>query len=192
MDVSPNNARESLSLIEETATRTRRAISAGYAGNLLILWGLIWIAGFTAVHVLHERGGLAFAILDGLGIIGTILICRKWPIRDAVRSPGTRQVARGILIFWFMLLAYAILWVILLRPASGIQLGAFLATAVMLGYVVTGLWSSSRFLVALGLIVTGLTLFGYYVIPGYFNLWMAPTGGGALMGTGLYIRIRWR
>jgi hypothetical protein len=192
MDVSPNDARESLSLIDETATRTRKAISASYAGNLLILWGLIWVAGFTAVHFLHGRGGLAFAILDGVGVAGTLLIGRKWPIRDAVRGPGARQTARGILIFWFVLVAYAGLWIALLRPATGVLLGTFLATTMMLGYVVTGLWSSSRFLVWLGLIVTALTLFGYYIIPGYFNLWMAPMGGGALMGTGLYVRLRWR
>lgn len=95
MNVSPNDARESLSLIEETTTRTSRAISASYAGNLLILWGLIWMAGFTAVHFLHEQGGLAFMILDGLGMIGTILICRKWPIRTPCEVPAHAKPPGG-------------------------------------------------------------------------------------------------
>lgn len=29
-------------------------------------------------------------------------------------------------------------------------------------------------------------------IFGYYNLWMAVAGGGALLGSGIYIRIAWR
>jgi hypothetical protein len=101
---------DSLNLIHDTATRARRAVVAGYAGNLLILWGLVWIAGFTAGHFSPHQGGRIFVVLDGLGIVGTVLLCRKWPARASV---------------------------------------------------------------------TGLTLFGYYALPGHFNLWMASTAAAA-------------
>jgi hypothetical protein len=192
MTVSQQDAAESLDLIHQTAAKTRRAVSASYAGNLLILWGLIWLAGFTAMYVSPHRGWIVFAGLDGLGISSTLLLCRKWPVRTLAGGGSVSSAARRMLVFGLVLLAYAGLWVLLLRPIGGILLGTFLATVVMMGYVVIGLWSGSTFMIVLGLVVTGLTILGYYALPGCFNLWMAVTGGGALLGTGLYIRIRWR
>jgi hypothetical protein len=191
MSVTHDEARQSLDLIEETVAKTNKRIAASYAGNLLIWWGLIWIAGFTALYLLGPQGGYVFGVLDGLGVVGTILLCRKWPIRGSLRGPGSLQLVRRMMVFWLILVAYAILWVFLLSPMTGMQLGAFLVTAVMLGYAVIGLWTGSLFMLWLGLIVTGLTVFGFYILPGHFNLWMAPVGGGALLGTGLYIRLRW-
>lgn len=192
MSISQQDAAASLNLVHDATAKTRRAIAAGYAGNLLILWGIVWIAGFAAVHFSPHHGGRIFAVLDGLGIVGTVLICRKWPIRSSMTGQAISRIGRRMLLFWLVLFVYAGLWALLLKPASGMLLGTFLATVAMLGYVVIGLWSGSSFMIALGLAVTGLTLFGYFLIPAYFNLWMAPTGGGALLGTGLYIRTRWR
>jgi len=193
MEVSQQEARESLSLIQDTATRTKRVVAAGYAGTLLILWGLIWMAGFTALQLAPHQGGLVFAVLDGLGVLGTVLVAwRAWPTHGSLRGDGVSRFARSIFLFWLILFAYAGIWLLMLRPMAGMQVGTLLVTTAMLGYVVTGLWTGSTFLVWLGLAVTALTLFGFYAIPSYFNLWMAPTGGGALLGTGLYVRIRWR
>jgi hypothetical protein len=97
-----------------------------------------------------------------------------------------------MLIFWVLLFAYAIVWLFLVGAVDGMQLCVYLCTAAMFGYVVIGLWSGSFFMVWLGLAVTGLTFLGYYGLPDYFYLWMSPMGGGPLLGTGLYIRIRWR
>ncbi len=192
MDISQQNALDSLGLIRDTTRRTRRVLAADYAGNLLILWGLIWIAGFAAVEAFPHRGGHIFGILDGLGVLGTMILCRRWPSARSVRGSGSLQIARRILVFWLILFTYAAVWMLLLRPGNGMQVGAFLVTVGMLGYVVVGLWTGSLFMLWLGLAVTALTLLGFYVIPGWFNLWMALTGGGALLGAGSYIRLRWR
>ncbi len=167
-------------------------LPADYAGNLPILWGLISMAGLSAVEVFGHRGGYIFGLLDGVGVLGTLLICRRWPLGHSVQGSGLLQVARRILVFWLILFAYAVVWMLLLRPATGMQVGAFLVTVAMLGRVVISLWTGSFFMLWLGLAVTVLTLFGFYLIPGCFNLWMALTAGGALLGAGLYVRIRWR
>lgn len=192
MAISPQDAADSLSLIRETAGRTRRAISAGYAANLLILWGAVWVAGFAAVHSWGHWGGWVFAALDGLGIVGSAFLCRHWPSRISVTGRSVTRTGRRMIAFWLALFVYAGLWILLFRPAGGMLLGTFLVTVVMLGYVAVGLWSGSSFMVVLGLAVTGLAFLGYYVFPEYLNLWMAGLGGGTLLGTGLYIRIRWR
>jgi hypothetical protein len=193
VEVSQQEARESLSLIQDTAARTRKTVAAGYASNLLVLWGFIWMAGFTGLHCAPRQGGILFAVLDGIGLVGTLFVVwRTWPTHSSLRGAGASRLARSIFLFWLILFVYAGFWLLMLRPAAGMQVGALLVTAAMLGYVVTGLWTGSTFLVWLGLAVTALTLFGFFVIPGYFNLWMAPTGGAAVLGTGLYVRIRWR
>ena len=192
MDVSKQDARQSLELIEGTTVRTRKAIASRYASSLLILWGLIWALGFMLVHFWPRRGGQVFWWLDAVGIAATILIGVRLPSRTSVRSAATSKVLWRMFGFWFLLFAYGIAWTLLLRPVSGTQVCAFFCTIVMLGYVVIGLWSGSFFMFWLGLAVTALTFLGYYALPDYFFLWMSPTGGGALLGTGLYIRIRWR
>jgi hypothetical protein len=44
-----------------------------------------------------------------------------------------------------------------------------------------------------GLAVTGLIVAGLYLIPlPHYWLYLAVTGGGTLIGTGLFVRRRWR
>lgn len=192
MNVSQENARESLELVEDTTTRLRRAIAASYASGLLILWGLIWVIGFASVHFLPRRAGHIFTALDLVGLVGTVLLIMRWPRTGSVRGAGTTVVLRRMCVFWALLFAYALAWIVLTSPLDGLQLCVFLCTVGMFGYTVIGLWSGGFFMLWLGLAVTALTLIGYYVLPDYFYLWMSPMGGGALLGTGLYIRIRWR
>jgi hypothetical protein len=192
MNVTQEDARESLELVEDTTTRLRRAIAASYAGGLLILWGLIWVIGFASVHFLPRRAGHIFTALDLVGLVGTVLLVVRWPQTASVRGTATTVVLRRMCVFWALLFAYALAWIVLTSPLGGLQLCVFLCTVGMFGYTVIGLWSGSLFMLWLGLAVTALTFIGYYALPDHFYLWMSPTGGGALLGTGLYIRIRWR
>jgi hypothetical protein len=187
MDVSSQDAQVSLKLIEDTQARWRKAIGASYASGLLMLWGAIWIVGYISLHFSLQVGGYVFMALDLLGIGGTLLIARRWPIK----GPETKTVFLSLMGLWAFLSLYAVIWIALFRPASGKELGAFLCTLCMFGYVVIGLWFKSTFMIGLALAVTALVLAGYYLLFGHFYLWAALTGGGTVVGTGLYIR-RWR
>ncbi|MHC4618242.1 MAG: hypothetical protein ACYTEQ_10870, partial [Planctomycetota bacterium] len=63
----------------------------------------------------------------------------------------------------------------------------------MFAYVVTGFWVD-RVLLWLGVVVTLVILFCFYLFLSHPAFWlsMALLGGGTLAGTGLYIRLRWR
>jgi len=39
--------------------------------------------------------------------------------------------------------------------------------------------------------ITALALVGYFLLPGFFYLWMAILGGGGMIPLALYIRARW-
>lgn len=187
MDISSQEARASLGLIEDAQAKWRKAIGSSYASGLLILWGTIWIVGYVSLHFSHEMGGRIFTVLDVVGIAGTVVIARRWP----VRSPETTAMFLSVAGLWLFLALYTAIWIVLLRPVSGKQIGALLCTGCMFGYCVLGLWFKSTFLIGLGLTVTALALVGFYLLTGSFYLWVGLTGGGALLGTGLYIR-RWR
>jgi hypothetical protein len=184
------NAQESLDAIEEVMAQTRKAIASTYANPLLILWGALWVASFTAAQFYLVYAHYIFWGMGAIGGVGTFIICRishtQPYVRTSIRS-GWR-----LLWFWVLLIVYAFIWLSILAPFNGMQLNAVFSTAAMFGYIVIGLWFGSYFMVWLGLAVTAMTLVGFYFIPHYYCLWMAITGGGAILCTGLYIRLRWR
>ena len=195
MNISHEDARRSLTMIEDTSIQTGRSIAAAYASPLLMLWGLVWIVAFIGTHFFLRLASHVWAVLDGVGIIGTILICR-WRFRAGIPTKSSDSKRAGWSIFWFwtFLFAYAAVWLFLFAPVSGRQSNAFICTAVMFAYVIMGLWwKQCRFLLWLGLAVTVCTLIGFYLIPpAFYCLWMAAAAGVPMLGTGLYLWLCWR
>lgn len=194
MDVSQEDAQDSLYQIQEAATRTRKTIAASYDSGLLIMWGLICIAAFLGTHFFNNWAGYIWWGLSGAGAVLTFLVA--WhQLRQAnpTKVPVSERIGWRIFWFWALLLVYIFIWLSVLAPVKNLQMNAFIITVIMFAYVVSGLWFKSYYMLWLGLAVTCTTLVGFYLIPlSYYCLWMAATAGGALFGTGLYIRLRWR
>lgn len=205
MNITQQDARNSLAQIEDTLTRTRNAIGQGASGGILIAWGVIWALGFSADQFAPNAAQPLWA---GLVVVGSLA---SWICGARSRPRLKSSVGARISLFWLVLFAYAALWFLLLHSESrpgrpGLhfealngndaaamrqQLGAFFATVPMFAYVVGGLWLG-RFFIWLGVGVTLLTVAGYFFMPDWFDLWMAVTGGGSLIVAGLYIRRVWR
>ena len=192
MNVSEEDARASLSAIRDASVQTRRAVSSAYANPLLILWGVLWIIAFTATHFYIAYDFHIFTVMAVVGSVGTAIVCRIFHSRAPFRDDPSEHLGWRIAAFWILLFFYIIIWLFLLTPFSGMQCNAFISTAAMFAYVVMGLWFKSIFMITLGLATTGVTLVGFYLLTPYYCLWMAIMGGGALLCTGLYIRVRWR
>jgi hypothetical protein len=194
MNISDEEARNSLDQIQTVSTRTRKTITASYDSDLLIMWGLIWIAGFLGTHFFLAWVWPIWIGLCGIGTAVTLLVgWWQFHMGSPVKTPDAEKIGWRIFWFWTLLFAYMFIWLSILKPRHGIQLNAFMCTAIMFAYVVTGLWSKSFYMLWLGLAVTGFTLIGFYLIPpSWYCLWMAPTAGGALFATGLYMRLYWR
>jgi hypothetical protein len=194
MDISDEDARNSLDQIQAVVNRTRKTIAASYNSKLLIMWGLIWVAGFLGTHFSLAWAWHTWMVLSGIGSIATLLVSRRQSrLANPIKIPATEKLGWRIFWFWSLLFVYMFIWLSILRPRHGIQLNAFICTAVMFAYIVTGLWFKSYHMLWLGIVVTCITLVGFYLIPpGYYCLWMAAMGGGALLSTGLYIRLRWK
>jgi hypothetical protein len=186
------SAQESLATIENTMLRTRRAVAAGYSSPLMILWGLLLTAAYAATHFYLKYAAVIFWTMAGVGTVGSILvwflILRNIPFKE----PAEEKLNLRIGALWWLLLLYIFIWLSLLAPFNGMQMNAFIITAIMFGYIILGLWLTAYFMVWLGLFITAMTLTGFYLLPHYYCLWMAFMCGGAIFCIGLYIKLRWR
>jgi len=194
MNVSNEDAQASLADIEDVMKRTRKVIASTYTSPFLILWGLVWIVAFLGTHFFTARANFIWMTLNSIGVVATFLISRRQFVgAPAVKNPAERKFGLRIFWFWILVFGYAFIWLAILTPQNGLEMNAFLCTAMMFAYVVLGLWLENMSMVVLGLAVTAVTLAGFYLVPhSYYCIWMALLGGGALLGTGLYMRIRWR
>ena len=184
-DASLSEAMKDLQTIRQMMQRTRRAVGQAGAGQFTVLWGLVWLVGFAGSQFLPESAvGWLWLAVDTLGAVGSLILGARLG-RRVQTWPGWR-----IGLWWLALLAYGVLLIWLLGVESSQQLALALTLLVCLGYVLTGV-ILSRHIAAMGLILTGLALGGYFGLPDYFFLWMALVGGGTLIGTGLWIMRRW-
>ncbi len=188
MSIEPDAARDSLREIDSMMAQARKAVASGAASPILIVWGVIGIVCFAATHFFARYAGWVWLVGDVVGVLATLALVYVWrsPVKPA---PGLN---RRLTLFWASLFGYIFVWLVIVAPVNGLQLGAFITSAVMFAYIVLGLWLEAPFLIYLGLAVTSLTVACYLLLPSVFNLCMAAGGGGALLGTGLYIRMRWR
>ena len=195
MGIGQEEARETLSQIRDVVERTKKLVAYGGADTQLVVWGVIWVLGCLGTHFMPLLAHWLWLVLVGTGFGISVIVERR---RNPVKSP----VAKRIAWLWFLLFVYVGLWFALLSPFMRVRgadesmmfqrhFGAICATVPMFAYVVMGLWLDN-FIIWIGLVVTALTILGLFLIESYFFVWMAVMGGGTLIGTGLFIRNRWR
>jgi len=195
MEVTQKQAQEALQDVQTVTTDIRGKMTYGMAGPILILWGVVWIVCFAITQFAPRIAGWAWLVGNGLGIAGSLYLGRLRAKAQTVRSNSAKRIGWRLFWFWLLLFLYAAIWLAVLHPWRGEQLGMFLVTLVMFAYVVMGLWLEMRFMLVLGLAVTALAGAGYalsFLVPGYLNLWLGLAGGSALLASGVYLARRWR
>jgi len=189
MNISPSEAEEALVAIQAVVQKTRRYISKSGVYAFLIVWGAIWLLGFSGSQFLP--GKLAGNISIGLDILGGVLsVVVGVRLNRGVRSSTQSASGKRIAWFWLLVFLYCSAAIGVAWPADGRQLAMFIILFVMLGWMAMGLLLSFAS-VRWGLALTALALTGYFLLPGIYYLWMAVLGGGGMIALGLYIRSRW-
>ena len=64
---------------------------------------------------------------------------------------------------------------------------AFWPTLFAFALLLFGMWVGRALMVA-AVVLTALSLAGYWTTGAYYDVWMAVVGGGALIGIGLWLR----
>ncbi|MGB2964003.1 MAG: hypothetical protein WBB69_08455 [Anaerolineales bacterium] len=189
MNITPTEAEEALNAIQSMMNKTKKAISNSGAYNFLIVWGAVWLFGFLANHFFTTNtAGLIWMGLDILG--GAISVILGIRLSRNVRSPSGLASGKRIAWFWLLLFIYCFSMILVISPVDGKQMAMVIILFVMIGWIAMGLLLSVTS-VWWGLGITALALFGYFLLPDFFHLWMAFLGGGGMIFLGFYIRKKW-
>ncbi len=193
MGITQQDASDALEQIQTVGTGIQDRLKYYHMGPILILWGVIAAVCFSMTHFARGLANWAWLIGDSIGI-AAIIGDAIWAMRHGpVQSQTAKREGWRIFWFWFLLFIYADIWLLVLAPWQGDQLGVFLVTLVMFGYVVMGLWLQMRLMLWLGLVVAALSVGVYlvslFILPGYLNLGMAVVGGGGFLLSGLYLTL---
>jgi hypothetical protein len=189
LNMSSSEAEEALVAIQTMAQKTRQSIASGGTYITLIVTGVVWFVGFIFTQFLpQEIVGYIWAGLSILGgTVGTFLGLR---LGRRVRSPATAPTVKRVVFFWLLLALYGITFIAIAQPTDGKQATLFVILFIMLGQLAMGLLFSFSS-VWWALPISLLALIGYFLLPGFFYLWMAILGGGVMILLGLYIHYRW-
>ncbi len=189
MNVSPDEAEEALAAVENTMRRTRHSFASSGAYVFLLITGMVWLVGFLANQFLS--GEIVAYIWVGTSVVGSaVAAVLGTRMGRRVRGPSTGVYGRRVVVFWLLLVLYAIAAIAVARPADGKQLTMLIILFIMVGQQAMGLvfgLSSAWW----ALPITALALVGYFLLPGIFYLWMAVLVGGGMIALALYIRLRW-
>ncbi len=181
----PEQASDDLRAIREIMERTRRALG-GHGGWFMVLWGVIWVLGFTATHIFLRQGmeravnftwgglnGVGVAISIGLGV-------------HAQRHQRYRSILwRAILLWWLALAVFDVLIIWLFGLTEGQKIALLILLTIALSYFLFGLfthWAIS----AIGTFLAVLSIVAALLFPSYFDLAVGILGGGVLIASGVW------
>jgi hypothetical protein len=186
MNISPEEAARALGEIEASRAAMRTAVR-GFRGHYYLwLWGGIWMAmalraEFRALPGLRMNHWLIYP-----GIAATFLIMLSQGTK--IRSPINKRflgVLAAIVVFSFV-------WPMVLgHSANGKSGFAYGVLVPMFCYIVAGIWFDCYYLLWVGLLISALILASLFFFPAFF-WWSVVLCGGALVGTGFYVRYFWR
>jgi hypothetical protein len=182
MPISTEEAAEALKNI--ALVQRRASILRGYERGAphVILWGLIWVAGYGLSDVAPSIAGPTWLVLNGVGVAGNFLLGRAAVAGVAGEGYGRRFAALSAVMLAFILATYYVM-----KPRDAIQFGAFPALLVATIYTVLGVWRGARWAVS-GVVLGVCTVVGFALFKQHFMLWMAAVGGSTLLVTGFWLR----
>jgi len=186
MSLSSQEAQASLAEAEQARRRSAQLYGYQKASPHLILWGIIWVIGYSGSALIPNYDGYLWDGLIVLGILGSVYFGRRCQQEVGGTKKGPyawRAGAVGFIAVFFIMATYAIMW-----PVHGAQMAAYPALITGTIYAAVGLWLGLRYVVTGALVVT-FTLFGYFDIHGVWYLyWMAAVGGGSMILAGFWFR----
>ena len=184
MDIKPSEAESALASIRETEDQMRKALNASGGGYQLLIWGVIMLVGYTLNQFAEQ---LSVAVVAGTWIVLSVLgntVSMVIGIRMARKFHSPLGARIGAMLPIFIL--FGVVGAFFVHPAGPREINLLIYLLVMLWLAMMGLWVKLS-LLWISLIFSGLMLFGYLVLPDYFFLWLAIVGGGAMIGSGLFL-----
>lgn len=187
MDISKAEAESALAAVKQAQASARAAFRAHHGHLHLWLWGGIWVAMALTAQIAGNPGVRFFPWFSLAGILLSVAI--GFLQSGQVRQPMDRRFLSALA----ALVGFAALVPLLfnLGHVTAERMFAYTALVVAECYVVAGLWFDT-YMTWLGVILAILILVGLFFFSAIFWIWIALCCGGALVGTGFYVRFFWR
>ena len=145
----------------------------------LILWGLVYLAGFSLTACFREYMVPIWVLVTTCGLgVGTFLVSRS----GLGISIIWRYIALVCTILLFIVVLHLIFWPV--SAEQGAMLGPLFVAAL---YILRGIQLRPRYTV-IGCVLGSLCLLGYMFLLPVFWPWMAMACGGTLILSGLWLR----
>ena len=178
MTVSRRDAVQALGEVE--AAQAQAVTLAQYArqGDVLLAWGAVWLVCNLVSQFTPDASRWAWplGVLFGLG--ASVLVGRRRASNAQRRSAGLAFLAVSALLVGIFAVS---------PPRTPAAADAVISLCVAGAYALVGVWSGARWRV-LGAALFALILLGWFAAPGWFFLWMALAGGGALIVGGVWLK----
>jgi len=187
MSISSEQAAQALRDVEQTSALSSTLYGYSQAAPHLLLWGCIWLVGFSLSDFFPSHAGLFWLVLDVVAIAGsTYFGVRTGRLSQRAKLTKINDTWRWLASV-FAIMGFFVLVQIIMAPIVERQAVSLIALIVAAIYVVRGLWGSPRIGVT-GIALAALTLFGFFEVRVHFDLWMAVMGGGSLILAGCWLR----
>ncbi|UQR64709.1 hypothetical protein LRP30_05235 [Bradyrhizobium sp. C-145] len=180
--IDSKQAAEALADIDDIVQRLRQSQLYELASLGALWWGALVFAGNLVTWLWPFYAVYAWPAVDILGVGGLVAIRLLAPSQAQAPAFDIRLVLVFALFF-----AFGYICTNVLGHFGPRELGAFWPIYFMLFYTLAGLWFGYAF-VAIGLVISALTLIGFFTIGEPFPLWMAFVNGGGLILGGLWMR----
>jgi xanthosine utilization system XapX-like protein len=182
MVISHAEAAETLRDIEQTDRRTRVSGAYHVASSHFILWGLVWVGGYTGSGLVPmEKWGLVWLPLIVLGVIAALAIGRRGG-SGKVKFDARKSFVMALAIGLFIGSVFTVF-----NPTTPAPYLVFPALIASLVYVLFGMFNLPRYTV-IGASMFVATMAGFYLAGPLLPFWLAATGGGGLILSGLWLR----
>ncbi|MEO9130754.1 MAG: hypothetical protein ABI240_06055 [Sphingomonas sp.] len=186
--ITENEAVESLRDVERVSRRTNVAGAYSVASPHLILWGLVWVMGYTGCGLTApEQWGWVWLPCIVAGSIASAVLGRRATRSGTAKAggsanPNLRSLLMALIIMLFMGSVYLVF-----KPTSTLPYLVFPALIMALTYALIGTFGLPRFTwIGAGVFVT--VMLGYLLAPALMPFWLAAAGGGGLILGGLWMR----
>jgi hypothetical protein len=180
MPLTQDEAATALGEIERTGRQTTELQVYEGAAPFFLVWGLVWVFGYTMTHFMPEYRNAFWASGVTVGAVLSIVLGQRLGTKGRGFS-AWRYAAISAGIAAFFALASMVL------KLNVREVDAFVPLMFAGIYLAVGVFAGTRFAVC-GAILAIATAVGFYNAGELFGLWMAVAGGGVLLLTGFWLR----
>lgn len=193
MTLDKSEAAQALADIGATSRRSTSLYSYNRAAPYVFIAGLMWLAGDLLTQFTPYKS-LAWPVVSAIGYVAflaTAIIQTRQDGRNGLRAGAEASAGRRMFWkfcgVWLATFAFMASTFIIFPPTNEFQPHTFIGVFCGCLYVAIGMWMGWR-MVAVGVALAGLSLFGFFEVREYYLVFMGVVGGGALMLSAFWLR----